>query len=323
MQMTHRSLSFAAFALFAALPVPSFAQVPSPAFEKRLVTDKLGRRITYYASTPQKPAPLLLMIQGSGCVPILASESGGSTLFNLGVYAQEQRFAVIAVEKPHAMAQSQDGGTAQGCSKEFNEDFTAASWVEALRASVAHARRSPYVDQRRTLVMGFSEGAVMASLLAARDPKITDVILIGGSGTTQLFDLMLGAYDCFDASACISQVEAQAKAISANSLSTTNFAWGHPYKRWSSFFRVDPAEELLRSKARVYLAFGTRDESVPPPSQELIAAKLMSAGRDVTVRRVADAGHSLMPQKASGWSALDRELRATLDWFWRRSTKGN
>lgn len=323
MQITCRWIVVAALAFFGAFLPPADAQVPNPAFEKRSVTDKLGRRVTYYASKPSKPAPLLLMIQGSGCTSVLASQSGGSTIFNLGPFANEQRFTVIAVEKPHAERRTQDGGIAQGCSKEFNESFTATSWLEALRASVAHARKSASVDQRRTLVMGFSEGAVMASLLAARDPKITDVVSVGGSGTTQLFDFLVGAYDCFDASACVAQVEAQAKAISAKPQSATEFAWGHPFKRWSSFFRVDPAQELLRSKARVYLAFGTRDESVPPPSQELLAAKLMSEGRDVTVRRVADAGHSLLLRNTSDWSGLDRELRTALDWFWGFPAAGN
>lgn len=311
------------FVLMAAMPIPVDAQVPTPSFEKRVINDKLGRPVTYYASRSRKPAPLLLMIQGSGCTPVLASVNGGSTIYNLGPYADEQRFTVIAVEKPNAETRPKNTGTAKECSAKFNEDFTAASWLEALRASIADARKSPSVDKRRTLVIGFSEGAVMASLLAARDPKITEVVSLGGSGTTQLFDLLVGAYGCFNRNTCLAQVEAQAKAIASKPGSSTDFAWGHPYKRWTSFFSVEPADELLRSKARVYVVFGTQDESVPPPSQELIAAKLMSAGRDVTVRRVADAGHNLLPKNSGDWSALDGELRAALDWFWQVPLENN
>jgi pimeloyl-ACP methyl ester carboxylesterase len=303
----------------AAWSLPAAAQVPSTAFQKKVITDKLGRKVTYYVSHPGGPAPLLLMIQGSGCTPVLASENGGSTLYNLGPYADEQRFTVMAVEKPYAESKSNGAGTAQGCSSQFNRDFTASSWLEALRASLTDARKLSWVDTRRTLVMGLSEGAVMASMLAARDPAVTDVISIGGSGTTQLYDLVLGAYDCHDRSACIAEVERQAKAIAAAPESSTQFAWGHPHKRWSSFFKVDPSQELLRSKARVYVLFGTADESVPPASQELIAAKLRSAGRDVVVRRVPDVGHSLLPKNSNDWSELDREMNASLDWFWKWS----
>ncbi|HET9471528.1 MAG TPA: hypothetical protein VFO24_10515, partial [Usitatibacter sp.] len=92
-------------------------------------------------------------------------------------------------------------------------------------------------------------------------------------------------------------------------------AWGHPYKRWSSFFRVDPGDELVRSKARVYIAFGTADESTPALSEEVAIAKLRLAGRDVTVRRVPNAGHSLSDSVRTSFQDMDREFRAALAWF--------
>lgn len=45
----------------------------------------------------------------------------------------------------------------------------------------------------------------------------------------------------------------------------------------------------------------------------------MSAGRDVTVRRVPNAGHGLSspgPGGAPDFSQTDREFRLALDWFW-------
>ncbi|HYI64717.1 MAG TPA: hypothetical protein VEW71_07515 [Allosphingosinicella sp.] len=312
--------------LLAATPaVGQSAGIPIPRIplEKHEIRDRLGRRITYYISRPATPAPLMLMIQGSGCDPVMRIAEAGSysSLFNLLPYAAEGRFAVMAVEKPFSgPVPGGSHGTASGCSAEFNADFTAESWLAALQASLADARRLPWVDRRRTLVFGASEGAVMASLLAARDERVTDVVSIGGSGATQLFDFIAFAYQrCFDRSQCIANVERQARAIAAAPQSSTDFAWGHPHKRWTSFFAVDPGEALLRSRARVYLAFGTSDASVPPISQELIAARLMSAGRDVTVRRVPNAGHDLSspgPGGAPDFSQTEREYRLALDWFW-------
>ncbi|HMN43050.1 MAG TPA: alpha/beta fold hydrolase [Povalibacter sp.] len=294
------------------------APVPGTAFEARQIKDKLGRNITYYVSRPKNPAPLLLMIQGSGCVPVMNIQPGGaySTLFNLLPFGNEGRFTVLSVEKPFAgVAPGQDPGTAQSCSADFNADFTAESWLEALRASLDDARRLPWVDKSRTVVFGISEGAVMGALLAGHDDRITDVISIGGSGTTQLFDFISLSYQrCFDVSTCLTDVDNQARAIAADPTSATSFAWGHSYKRWASFFRVDPAEELLRSRARFYLAFGTHDEAVPALSQEIAVAKLMAAGRDLTVRRVPNAGHNLMQSGAPDFGNLDKEFRAALSW---------
>ena len=156
----------------------------------------------------------------------------------------------------------------------------------------------------------------MATMLAGSDASITDVVALGGSGTTQLYDFIVHAYrSCFDTPACLADVEAKARAIARRPDSATEFAWGHPFKRWSSFFRVDPGAELLRSKARVYVGFGTTDNAVPALSQEIVVAKMLAAGRDITVRRVPDADHSLRRVGATDFADIDREYRAALDWF--------
>ena len=309
--------------LFAAEPTAAQSRgipISRTSVEKHEIKDAAGRPITYYISRPATPAPLMLMIQGSGCERVMNIAEAGSysTLYNFLPYAAQGRFTMMAVEKPFSgpVGKGSPGGT-HHCSAEFNADFTAESWLAAIEASLADARRLPWVDRRRTLLFGASEGAVIASLLAAHDKRVTDVVAIGGSGTTQLFDFVAFAYQrCFDRSQCIAEVERQARAIAAAPQSSTDFAWGHPHKRWTSFFGVDPGGALLRSRARVYAAFGTADAGVPPLSQELTVARLMSAGRDVTVRRVPDASHGLTSAGALDWSELGREYDRALEWFW-------
>jgi predicted esterase len=305
-------------AAFAA-DVPMVSGTP---LERHEIKDGSGRTITYYLSRPkQSPAPLLLMIQGSGCMPVINVQPNGaySTLFNLFPFANEGQFAVMAVEKPYAGMSGRDGNGGAACREEFNKDFSADTWSRALEASLADARKAPWVDNKRTLIIGFSEGAVMAAVLAGGDSRITDVISIGGSGTTQLYDFVVSAYEqCFDVSQCLSEIDSQLRSVRANPSSSTQFAWGHTYKRWSSFLSIDPTQELLKSKARIYIAFGTNDRSTPPLSQEIAVAKLNVAGRDVTVRRVANADHSLMQPNNPNFESLDKELRAALAWFWQR-----
>ena len=294
--------------------------IAGSSFERRAVKDSNARNITYYISRPKSlSAPIMLVIQGSGCRPVLTVQNDkvSSSIFNLEKFAREGKFAVVAVEKPFSGAGAQSG-YAQGCSEAFNADFTAESWGRALQAALNDARKMAWVDRRRTLVLGSSEGAVMASVVAANDPTVTDVVFISGSGTTQLFDFIADAYrNCFDASACLTNVEKNVAAIKATPTSSTQFAWGHPHKRWSSFFAIDPGELLLKSNARVYIAIGTADEAVPAISQELAATKLLLGGRDVTVRRVLDGTHSLNRRGALNWDELDRELDTALDWFSR------
>lgn len=211
-------------------------QVAGTAFERHIVKDQLGRDVTYYLSRPTNgPAPLMLMIQGSGCDPVFVEQPGGGiliNLFNLDTYAREGKFTVIAVEKPLTAPQRHENrGRAHACPTAFNEDFTPERWLVALQAGLADARKRPWVDQKRTLVFGFSEGAAMAAMLAAKDPRITDVITTGGSGTSQLYDFIVGAYrNCFDVPACLADVEHKTRAINATPDSATEFVWGHPHK---------------------------------------------------------------------------------------------
>jgi len=289
-------------------------------FEQHVVRDTLGRSVTYYVTLPtSEPKPIMLVIQGSGCIPVLTMTAGGasSSVYNLQKFARDGRFTVISVEKPFSGLVTKAGST-PGCSDAFNSDFTAESWRIALQAALNDARKLSRVDRNRTLIFGSSEGAVMASVVAANDSSITDVVFMSGSGTTQLFDFIAQAYrSCFNVSACLADIEKDLVAIKSDPSSATKFAWGHPYKRWTSFFSIDPSALLLRSKARIYIAIGTADDSVPAISQEILVAKLLISGRDVTVRRVVDGDHSLNHRDAKNWGQLDLEQEAALNWFSR------
>lgn len=310
--------SCTSFSLVFAQDIDTSGPIAGTPLERRMVQEDSGRRVTYYMSRPKSAtAPIMLMIQGSGCAPLLTIRPGGAstTMFNLIKYAAEGKFTVIAVEKPFSGSAPQPGWV-QGCSPAFHADFTAESWQRAIHAALKDARKAAWVEPTRTLVFGTSEGAVMAAVMAASDPSITDVIAISGSGTTQLFDFVAQAYrSCFDVAACLKDIQDNVAAIMADPHSSTAFAWGHPHKRWSSFFSIDPGELLLKSKARVYIAMGTADDSVPAISQELAVAKLVLGRKDVTVRRVADGTHSLNQREARNWDALDREQGTALEWF--------
>ena len=74
-------------------------------------------------------------------------------------------------------------------------------------------------------------------------------------------------------------------------------------------------EELLRTKARVYIAQGTEDHNVAPLTFEILRVHLLAHGRDVTVDRVIGAGHGFSfpaEPKRDGQSELFGRI---LGWF--------
>jgi hypothetical protein len=286
--------------------------------------------VRYVISQPAHKAPLVLFVQGSGCIPPfvgLGTPNRYSTVFNFLPLAQRGDYAVMVVDKPYqpdappqALPQA-PAGVATGCPAAFNAYFSYDTWLDTLRTALRHALALPWVDGRRVLVFGVSEGAVMAAGLARALPEVTHVALVGGTGTSQLYDFAANAYRAGtsddDTLARLADIDATVDAINADPRSTDKFAWGHTYLRWSTFFAQAPGENLVQSKARVWLASGMRDQSVPILSTEVAYARLRALGRDVTFRRVPRAGHALVPEGGS-MADVQKEYDAIMAWFERR-----
>ncbi len=128
--------------------------------------------VRYYLSKPApKKAPLVLFIQGSGCIPPftgLDTPNRTSSLYSWLPLAHQGRYAVMAVDKPYQSDEPQqgEGGSAIGCAGAFNQHFSYDSWLATLKQALRHALKRPEVDATRVLVFGLSEGGPMAAGLA-------------------------------------------------------------------------------------------------------------------------------------------------------------
>ncbi|WP_198116325.1 alpha/beta hydrolase family protein [Massilia rhizosphaerae] len=334
--MNRRIQQFLAFACGILLAIPAIRAAPAERQEALALGKAAAVRFTlpragapdvrYVISKPAHKAPLVLFVQGSGCIPPfvgLGTPHRYSTVFGFVPLAQQGAYAVMVVDKPFQPDAPPQGqpGVATACPAAFNAYFSYDSWLAALRDALRHALALPWVDDSRVLVFGVSEGAAMAAGLARTVPAVTHVALVGGTGTSQLFDFAANAYRAGnsddDTLARLADVDATVDAINADPRSTGKFAWGHTYLRWSTFFAQAPGENLVQSKARVYLASGMRDDSVPILSTEVAYARLRALGRDVTFRRVRRAGHALVPEGGT-MADVQKDYDAIMAWFDRR-----
>ena len=153
----------------------------------------------------------------------------------------------------------------------------------------------------------------MAAALANKYDEIRDVALVGASGENQLFDFISLAHTDGQHDR-IEDITKMTKEILKDPNSSEKFAWGHTYKRWSSFYNVSVSDFLEGKKKRVYLVSGTNDRSVPIQSTEILYSKLFLQGSDVTFRRIIGAEHSLL-KDGDDWSKLDTEYRLIKDWY--------
>lgn len=295
-------------------------------FERYTTKDSLGRTITAYlsklpSSAEGKRLPVILFIQGSGCQSVFTKHQGktNSGLQGLLFMLAKGRARVLIVEKVGVQfldTPKRFGGADEG-SKEFLTEHTLPRWAEANAAALRAVLALPEIDPTRVLVVGHSEGGIVAARVAAEVPQVTHVAPLGCGGVTQLYSLVELARrrapkDRADAEA--QKVFEEWARIQGKPDSIEDFWMGHPYRRWSTFLKHSVVEELKRSRAKVYLAHGTEDSADVIQGFDVMYAELRAQGRDVTAERIegGDHGFQVPGKKDSGMQVVFRNV---VEWF--------
>jgi predicted esterase len=301
--------------------------VPGSPFERYTTTDTLGRDITLYLSqSGSARLPLALLIQGSGCWSAFSKNSLGqisgwhqNTLYSIA----NNRFRVMIVEKPGVsfLYNPTDPGTAENCTDTFKKEHTLERWAEALQASVLAAKNQFDIDTRKMLVAGHSEGGITSAKFAANNAFVTHVAVLSGSGSNQVFDLVATIRKS-NQNRPVNEREAAANQIFKNHRQILNdpdnwqsFMWGHPFRRWTSFLATSTLEQLKKSSAKIYLAHGTEDTSVPIEAFDVNLAEMLRMNRVVVPDRREGARHNLNKPGQNGPEGMREVLSAVGDWF--------
>jgi pimeloyl-ACP methyl ester carboxylesterase len=309
-------------------PSKTVELVPGQPYEKYSTRDRFGREIVFYlskAAASQNPLPLVAFVEGSGCGSRFEERNGkirpaGGHIVAADVFKDKAR--VLVVEKPGVkyLFQPQDG-----CKDlaEFNREHTLERWTEANEAAIRAVRKLPLISKDKTLVVGHSEGGLVACRVARNLPQIvTHVSTIAGGGASQLYDLLALArqgefFDevSYDPKEHVSYVLDKWKDIQNDPLSAEKFFFGFAYRRWSTFLASSPIEELSQVRAKIYIAQGTSDKAVDPTSSDALYAQLVAKNKQVIYDRVEGANHSFRIKdqpKVDGWQELFERIEK---WF--------
>lgn len=293
------------------------AEMSAPAPYERLSTlDKLGRRITYYVATPRAataPLPLAVFVQGSGCDSQFrqAGDAVVGRMQELLRQAVRDRARVMVVEKPGVkfLDEARELGVAEGCPEVFLQEHTLTRWAEAVGAAVRAAAKLPGSDPRRLLIVGHSEGGIVAARVASENAVVTHVASLAGGGPSQLFDFVAQAGKRGE------DVYRTFSAIKQDPQSITKFWYGHPYRRWSSFMASSVLDGLLRTEARVFIAHGTDDQATTVASFDMLRAELTARGKQVTAERISGVGHMFCKNNKLSPDGMRALLERVYDWF--------
>ena len=318
-----------------ALANPTNLGIP---FQRYSVVDSLGRTVTFYLSKPSREnagqaMPIVLFIQGSGCQSLFQrqGERVGGGLQNIVLLEAKKNARVLVVEKPGVkfLDVAKRPGSAEGASREFLEEHTLPRWAEANLAALRAAWQLSGIDKHHTLVVGHSEGGIVAATMAALEPQITHVAVLAGGGPSQLFDLAdlrarpLPTDKPGDAARRREALYAEHAKILKDPESTTKSWLGHPYRRWSTFLCHSVLEELLRTKAALYLVQGTADTAVSITGFDVLIAELRGRGRDFFFERIEGADHGFRSPSMPAGSpdGMQAVLGRVLAWFLKNGGK--
>jgi dipeptidyl aminopeptidase/acylaminoacyl peptidase len=215
-----------------------------------------SKKIEVFWTKPveQGPWPAVLFIHGHQ----EQLRNGGEAFVSTG------RLGSMASRGYVAASLSQSGyGNSDG-----PPDFCGPFTQDAVLVVIDFLRHKPFVDPNKVVLYGYSRGAIVASMVATKDPKLAAVIL--GAG----------AYNFF------SWYPTPLRGIDAN-IEREAGTSAEAFRARSAIHHVD------KMKVPVLLLHGAQDERIPVQQTEAFAEQLKAHGIDVKLKIFPNARHGI------------------------------
>jgi pimeloyl-ACP methyl ester carboxylesterase len=258
-----------------------------------------GTLTTPTATAARVRSPAVVLVARSGPVERDAVIAGVPLFAQLAADLADRGFVVLRYDNRGV---GQSGGRLETVTlQEYGDDTVAAvKWLEKRKE----------VDRRRIAVVGHGEGAAVAMLAAAREKKISALVLMEAMGTRGVDLILEQQQSSLDRlkvpeSERPSKVELQKKILDA---AITGNGWealppdiraraDSPWYR--SLLTFDPVEVMPRIKQPILVVHGELDKEVPPHhGQRLVAAaNTRKKAPPATLVALPGLNHLLVPAK--------------------------
>jgi uncharacterized protein len=135
--------------------------------------DKVGIALTMTMPNEGGPFPAVILINGTG------QQDRDFTFF------EHKPFAIMAdhlTRQGYAVIRYDDRGVGQSVGP--TAQATLLNYANDAEAVYRWAKQQPEIDSKRIVLLGHSEGAILAGLIAMRQPDVAGVILLAGMGVS-------------------------------------------------------------------------------------------------------------------------------------------
>ncbi len=277
-------------------PKPDYSAPPGAPYiaEEVVVKTLAGHTLAGTLTLPRgasraRPVGAIVTVTGSG--PQDRDENIG-----LQGFRPFRQLADSLARRGIAMLRMDDRGT--GASGGTFKGSTSADFAEDVRAGLAYLRTRPEIRTSRLGVLGHSEGAVIAPMVAEKEPRLRAIVLLAGVAQPARSALHFQLKNLYDHDIRLTPDKRDSLIVEIPRKIDAMMA-ADP---WMKFFLThDPAATMRRVKTPVLILTGSRDQQAAPEQVALQEAAFKEGGnRDVTARVLPDLNH-LFVQDTDGF----------------------
>ncbi|MDX7759986.1 alpha/beta hydrolase family protein [Aeromonas hydrophila] len=278
-----------------------------------------GSPISYYlAPYSHDPDTLLLILQGSDCNSVLNIDSILSDYKNVWPEAD-----ILLVEKygiNRKLKYSTDPAR-KDCPAQYLEKDNPAQRVADIKAVLDTVRKEGQYET--FILLGGSEGAVIANLVTADVDYIDATMAFNGGGRWFIDDVSHGiAVKHNNPEEARKEIDGF-KGFAEHVLNSKPFELevsGHGYHWWHQALSIDQLDTLKKVKSPLLIVQGGRDTSVSPQKTDEMMLRLRELGKsNIEYRRYEALDHGL---KNSDERSQHKEVISDMN-MWLRSKLGN
>ena len=190
-------------------------------------------------------------------------------------------------------------------------DVNTSARAGDTRAALTFLRGQTNIDPRRLGVVGISEGATIAIMIAATDPNLGAVVTMAGSAGPgwQVWAYQTGYKISLGEEMNRAQKKRWRAGEDPQNILNERVGEARDHVRagkanawWTYFFNYDPLTAAKKVASPVLILHGDRDSNVPVSHAHKLAAAIRNAGNtDVTVTIYPDHNHLFLPDKHGGF----------------------
>jgi len=270
------------------------------------------------SASKEHPVAAIVTISGTG-------PQDRDEYLGFGDYRPFRQFADSLGRRGIAVLRMDDRGV--GASKGTFKGATPVDFVKDIRAGLAFLRTRPEIDANRLGLLGHSEGAIDAPLVALEEPNLKALVLLAGMAHSLRGALTFQISNMIRHDTTLTPEKREAKLGHVQAMIDSLTA-ADPYMRFMASYDPSPTARKV-SKPAILILTGQNDRQADPTQlADWVAAFKEAGNHDVTGQVLPGLNHLFVPDPdgyPGGYAKLPQPLKVessvvgmVVDWLVQR-----